>query len=68
MEELNFKRIRILFVIFIKSWLHKRLYKHIYIAKGTLTWLLKVPDKEPCKGLFLSIAYIQERLEWLGLV
>lgn len=68
MEELNFKRIRILFAIFKKTWLHRKLCKHPYIAKGTLTWLLKPPDKELCKGLFLSIAYIQERLKGLALV
>lgn len=34
----------------------------------TLTSLLKLPDKESCKGLFLSIVYIQEGLERLALV
>lgn len=38
---------------------------YIYIAEGTPTCLLKLPDKEPCKGLFLCIAYIQECFEYL---
>lgn len=35
----------------------------VYIAEGTLISLLKLPDEQSCKGLFLSTAYIQECLE-----